>query len=206
MKIVLNQWRNTPQVINCFKNLTCKENRRFIKFDVADFYLSILEKFLRRAISYAKFIISTKDKVIDATKLPRKLLLFSKEGTWVKRGENPSFDVTMRSFDDAQICEIVGIYLLERLLPLLGKENFGLYRDDGLATVHSSSDLVLDRMRKDIISIFKSEGLSITTETNLMEINFLDVTLNIITGKYFPFRKVNKAKCLRAIKAITKHH
>ena len=55
----------------------------------------------------------------------------------------------MGSFDGAQICEIIGIYLLEKVSPLLRKENFGLYRDDGLATVNSSSGPVLDRMRKD---------------------------------------------------------
>ena len=45
-------------------------------------------------------------------------------------------------------------------------------------------------MRKDIISIFKNEVLSITIETNLIETDFLDVTFNLLTGKYFPFRKV----------------
>ena len=158
---------------------------------MADFYPSISKDLLRRTISYARTIITIEDRVIDAIKLARKSRLFSKEGTWVKRGENPSFDVTMGSFDGAEICEIVGIYLLEKLSPLLGKENFGLYRDDGLATVNSSSDPVLDRMRKDIILIFKNEGLSITLETNLIETDFLDVTLHLLTGKYFPFRKVN---------------
>ena len=47
---------------------------------------------------------------------------------------------------------------------------------------------VLDRMRKDITSIFKNDGLSITIETNLIEIDFLDVTFNLSAGKYFPFR------------------
>ena len=46
-------------------------------------------------------------------------------------------------------------------------------------------------MRKDIISIFKNEGLSITIETNLIETDFLDVIFNLLTGKYFPFGKVN---------------
>ena len=97
----------------------------------------------------------------------------------------------MGSFDGTEICEMVGIYLLEKLSPLLGKENFGLYRDDGLVTVNSSSGPVFDRMRKDIISIFQNEGLSITIEKNLIETDFLGVTFNLLTGKYFPFRKVN---------------
>ena len=70
---------------------------------------------------YARTIITIEAKVIDAIKLARKSLLFSKEGTWVKRDENPSFDITMGSFDGTEVCEIVGIYLLEKLSPLLGK-------------------------------------------------------------------------------------
>ena len=95
------------------------------------------------------------------------------------------------SFDGDEICEIVGIYLLEKLSPFLGKQKFGLYKDDGLAPVNSSSGPVLHRIRKDVISIFKNEGLSVAIETNLIETDFLDVTFNLLTGNYFPFRKVN---------------
>ena len=200
-EIRTNQWRNTQQVINWFKNLWHKDNRRFIKSDISDFYPSILEDILSRAISYARTIITIEDKVIDAIKLARKSLLFGKEGTWVKRGENPLFDVTLGSFDGTEICKIVGIYLLEKLPPLLGKKNFRLCRDDGLATVNSCSGPVLDKMRKDIISVFKNEGLSITIETNLIETDFLDVTFNLLTGKYFPFRKVNNKPLYRNAKS-----
>ena len=81
--------------------------------------------------------------------------------------------------------------MLQKLSPLLGIKNFGLYRDDGLAAVNTSSGPVLDRMRKNIISRFKEESLSITIEINLVETDFLDVTFNLDTGKYFPFRKPN---------------
>ena len=170
------------------KNLTYKENRSFIKFDIADFYPSISEDLLRIPISYARTIITIEDKVIGVIKLAHTFLLFSKEGTWVKRGEHPSFDITMGSFHGAKIWKIEGIYLLRKLSTLLGNKNF---RDDGLATVNSNNDPVLDRLRKNIISVFKNEGLSIPIETNLIETNFLDVTFNLQTGKYFPFRKVN---------------
>ena len=181
-KIGSNQWRNILQVINWFKNLTHKENRKFIKFDIADFYPSISADLLSRAISYARTIITIEDKVIDAIKLARNRYYLAKKEPGSKEVKNPSFDVTMGSFDGAEICEIVGIYLLKKLSPLLGKENFGLYRDDGLATVNSSSGPVLDKMRKDIISIFKNEGLSITIETILIETDFLDFTFNLLKG------------------------
>ena len=44
-------------------------------------------------------IITTENKVIDKVNPAQKSLLFGKEGTWVKRGENQSFDVTLGSFD-----------------------------------------------------------------------------------------------------------
>ena len=74
---------------------------------------------------------------------------------------------------------------------LLGKENFGLFRDDGFARVSSSSGPVLDRIRKDIIAILKNEGLSIIFKTNLVKRDFLDVTLNLLPGNIFIFGKVN---------------
>ena len=42
-------------------------------------------------------------------------------------------------------------------------------------------------MRKNITALFKNEGLSITIETNFFETDFLDVTFNLVTGKFFPF-------------------
>ena len=51
----------------------------------------------------------------------------------------------MGSFDGVNICELVGLYLLDKLLNLIGRENVGLYRDDGLAVVNSSSGNVLEK-------------------------------------------------------------
>ena len=48
-----------------------------------------------------------------------------------------------------------------------------------------------DRLRKDVIAIFHNEGLKITIDTNLTTTDFLDVTLELFTGKYFPYRKSN---------------
>ena len=53
----------------------------------------------------------------------------------------------MESFDGAEICEIVGLFLLHQLAKLAGKSNIGLYRDDGLAILDSSGP-DLERLRK----------------------------------------------------------
>ena len=38
----------------------------------------------------------------------------------------------MGSFDGAEICELVGIYILHNLSQITNKRDIGLYRDDGL--------------------------------------------------------------------------
>ena len=95
------------------------------------------------------------------------------------------FDVTMGSWDGAKVCELVGLYLLNQLKDLIPIENAGLYRDDGLAFIRSRSGRLLDRYRKDIIELFRREGLSITCETNLSVTDYLDVIFNMETGESF---------------------
>ena len=80
---------------------------------------------------------------------------------------------------------------MNQLSTVIDKSSVGLYRDDGLAAINNANGPKLDRIRKDIIALFKEEGLSITIETNLIETDFLDVTFNLATKKYFPFRKAN---------------
>ena len=99
----------------------------------------------------------------------------------------------MGSFDGAEVCELVGLYLLNKVKPLLGTSNVMLYRNDGLAIVHKANGPKLDRLGKDIISLFKNGGLSIAIDTNLIETDILDVSFNLNTGKYFPFKKPNNA-------------
>ena len=113
------------------------------------------------------------------------------------------FDVTMRSYNAAEICELVGLYLLNQLSTVIDKSSVGLYRDDGLAAINNENGPKLHRISKDIIALFKKEGLSITIETNLIETDFLDVTFNPETKKYFPFRKAYDTPLF--INAFSKH-
>ena len=59
--------------------------------------------------------------------------------------------------------------------------------DDGLACFGYISRPQADRIRKDFIRIFKEDfDFSITCETNLKVLNFLDVTRNLASGKHQP--------------------
>lgn len=188
----LNQWRNSSSVIEWFKNITNKGKCRFVKFDIAEFYPSISEELLKNSINFARTVTDVPYSTVNIINLARKSLLFDNEKTtWVKKGENPTFDVTMGCYDGAEVCELVGLYMLNKLRNIITNENIGLYRDDGLAVVENANGPKMDKIRKSIIKIFQEENLSITIETNLLATDFLDVSFDLRSGKYFPYRKPN---------------
>jgi hypothetical protein len=94
----------------------------------------------------------------------------------------------MGSFDGAEICELVGLFILNHLGKRFGKENIGLYRDDGLK---SKSARLLEKTRKELHKISEQFDLTITAEVKLNVVNFLDVTFDLINAKYKPYRKPN---------------
>ena len=77
----------------------------------------------------------------------------------------------------AEICELVGLYLLHNLCNLSLNAELGLYRDDGLAVVRNASGPNVDKIKKKVIKIFQQHHLKITTEANLIQTDFLDVPL-----------------------------
>ena len=52
-KLNINQWRDTSQVIDWLQKLECKSKSKFIQVDVKEFYPSITEEALDKAISFA---------------------------------------------------------------------------------------------------------------------------------------------------------
>ena len=68
----------------------------------------------------------------------------------------------MGCYNGAEICELVGIYIQNKLCKLMNEKDFGLDRDDGLGILRNTSGPEADRKRKNIIKIFKECGLSIT--------------------------------------------
>ena len=88
---------------------------RFIKTDISEYYPSILEEVLEKAISFVKSIANINGNAIQVIKHGRKSLLFDNARVWVKNDDNPLFDVTMRSFDGAEVCELFSLCLTKNL-------------------------------------------------------------------------------------------
>ena len=87
--------------------------------------------------------------------------------------------MTMGNYDGAGLRELVCSYLLDPLTKEFGKQNIGLYRDDGLSCFENISGPDSEKIKKKLFKIFKSNGLSITVECNLIATEFLNVTVHL---------------------------
>ena len=95
----------------------------------------------------------------------------------------------MGSFDGAESCELVASFLLH-LITMKHGNKFGLYRDDGLGIIKATPRQI-ELIKKDLCALFNNHGWKITIEAYKKIVNFLDVTLNLTTGKYQPYSKPN---------------
>ena len=132
---------------------------------------------LDEALSWASSLADISHEDISIIKHARKSLLFNNGKPWIKNNNNNLFDVTIGSYDGAEICELVGLFILNH------KENIGLYRDYGLAIIKNKSARLADKTRKELHKAFEQFGLKITAESNLHVVNFPDVTFDLSTGK-----------------------
>lgn len=188
----LNQWRNTKSALDWFNNITEKEQCTFMVFDIINFYPSISKELLEKSLIWAKRFVHISDLDLRTIMHCRKSLLFDPENkAWAKKDAESGSDVTMGSYDGAEICELVGLFILDKLNRDLHTASIGLYRDDGLAILRNQSGTEMDNTRKTLHQIFKSFGLKITASINLKSVNFLDVTMNLSTGSHAPYRKPN---------------
>ena len=188
--IQVNQWRNSTDAISWFQSIENKQRKSFISFDIVDFYPSISEQLLDRAISWAKQFANITDRDVAIIKHTRKSLLFHQDRAWSKRNSDNTFDVTVGSYDGAEVCELIGLFILDTLQDRFGKD-VGLYRDDGLAVINTRSGRLCDKERKELTAVFDNLGLKITALNNQLRTNFLDLTFDLSNGSYKPYRKPN---------------
>ena len=123
-------------MVNWFKLIQRKKSQKFIKFDVENFYPSITEKLLKDAINWARqFVdISLEEEniILEAKNSP----LFKDGVPWAKKGDS-FLDVGQGSYDGAESCEIIGLFILAELSKI-ERLNVGIYCDDGLASTPAS--------------------------------------------------------------------
>ena len=191
-KLRVNQWKSNKDVIKWFLAIKNKNAHTFTVFDIKDFYPSIKESLLVEAIEFAKLHVEVKAEDLKTILHARKSLLFNAEHTWIKK-EGGLFDVTMGAYDGAEVCELVGTFLLSKIQEKY--KNVGLYRDDGLSAFKNMSGPESERVKKDIQRIFREKGLDIIIQCNLKIVDYLDLTFNLNDGSYRPYRKPDDETC-----------
>ena len=63
------------------------------------------------------------------------------------------------SFDGAEVCELVGLFILNELSITFGKDRVGLYRDDGLILLKGTRGRLADQTRKKLHHLFEQFDL-----------------------------------------------
>ena len=121
---------------------------------------------LSTSLSFANEYQNIPEKDIHIINSCRKSLLFSDNQPWKKEDAEGCLDVTIGSYDGAKICELVEIYILLRLSTITDKKDCGLYRGDGLLVLCNVSGQQIDRVRKNVIQLFKDISFLIDIETN----------------------------------------
>ena len=174
-------------MIEWYKAINNKDKHTFITFDVCEFYPSITKELVQKALDFAANFNAITEEEKHTILHTKKALLYDNDKPWTKR-TNSDFDVTMGSYDGAETCELVGLYILSQLSKL--NINIGLYRDDGLAVCRKTPRQA-ERIKKEICKIFTENNLKITVEANQNTTNFLDITMDMQTGEYKPYMKPN---------------
>ena len=89
--------------------------------------------------------------------------------------------MTMGSYDRAEVCELVGLDLLNLLTNDFGKHSINLHAADGLSCFQNISGPDSEKIKTKMCKISKENRLNITVECNLGTTGFLDVTFENLT-------------------------
>ena len=127
-------------MIDWLKEIDSKSSNKFLIFNIKDFYPSIKEDLLINALEFAKQHVTIKSKDRETIFHARKSLLYNKGEPWTKKQSN-NFDVAMGSYDGAEVCELIGIFMLSWIVNKYNSNNIGLDRDAGLAVYKNASHL-----------------------------------------------------------------
>ena len=190
-KTKLIQWKNSEAVLNWFNDIGNKQHKCFVAFDIVDYYPSIMQEQVESALNFAEQYAEISASDIEIISHACKTVLTNNNEVWKKKTGNGLFDVPMGSYHGAELCDLVGLYLLQQLREALPDGMFGLYRDDGLAIIDVDTPSNLERLTKKIRSIMKSSGFNITIDAGSRMTNFLDVSLDLMHNSYQPYRKPN---------------
>ena len=109
----------------------------------------------------------------------------------------------MGGYHGAELCELVGLFMMKGLTEIIPPNNIGIYRDDGLAAIRKHKRQEAEKIKKKICEYANSIGLKITIENPVEETDFLDLNFNLKDHTFSPYRKPNNE--LRYVSNFSNH-
>ena len=138
-KLNINEHRDNYKFIFWFKKLDNKSKNK--QLDIKEFYPSTIQQLKKCEI-----------KQSNQTQL--KVVAIHLEKARKKNESSSCFDVTMGSYDGAEICELIGIFTQSVLQDIINKKQMGLLRDDELIVLSKATSQKKDNIRKKIFGRF----------------------------------------------------
>ena len=139
-------------VLQWFSNLIygVRAKAELIQFNIESFRPTITKELLTKALQYAQTVTKMNQTEVEIIFHSRKALISNNSECWVKKS-GELFDVTVGAYDGAEVCEILGLYLLSKIHKIFHISYIGLYRDDSLVVIPNANGPKLERIRKDLI-------------------------------------------------------
>ena len=120
---------------------------------------------------------------IDITMHAKRSLLFNHDQAWVKNDDS-GFDVTMGSYDGAEVCERSLHFRPARADTRQEKRRFVQRWWTEYPAVERHPRTGCRPPAKKIIKTFERLGLRITIEVNRKAVDYLDITMNLSDGTH----------------------
>ena len=108
-------------------------------------------------------------------------------------------------YNRAEVCELVCTYLLNQPKVVIAKGNMGLYRDDGLRIFKNIFWPEVEKKKKELVKIFKNNGLSITVKAILKTADFLEIHFDLVKEIYRPYKNSMMTLCTLTKNPVIHH-
>ena len=139
-------------------------------FDIFFFYPLMKKKLWIKGLKFAELYTNISDEDKRIINHSRKSSLVNNQQAWIKT-KSGLFDVTMGTYDGAEVCKLVGSVLFSQLSNKFIKKDISLCRDDSLAVFENKSGPQAERIKKDFQKVFRENDLNIVIKYNLKTVD-----------------------------------
>ena len=164
--------------------ITERHQKQKLTYVYQEFYPSVSKKLLKDLVLFVQTHTDINRKDIEVIFYYNIFHYFMITNHGLTKDSNGDIDVTMGSYDRAEVCELVGLFMLNELLKKFDKDNIGLYRDDGLSVFKNHNGHQNDKFQKELIDLFKQHHMNLQVKCNLKIVNYFDIMLDLTTGLF----------------------